>query len=148
VDALALPGYLTAPFPAYVSLQSALYRHGMISQIPSVTYAVSVARTRTFDTPLGTVSVHHLDPAFFFGFETVGEGRGAMATPEKALLDALYLGPAKTRLFCALPELEWPRGFSVRRAREMIGRIGSARRRGMVRARFEALLRGRAKGES
>src|SRR5512136_2244061 len=41
VDALALPEHLTFPFPAYVSLQSALYLRGMISQVPSVTYAVS-----------------------------------------------------------------------------------------------------------
>jgi len=46
VDPLALPECLTAPFPAYVSLQSALYLHGMISQIPAVTYAVTLARTR------------------------------------------------------------------------------------------------------
>ena len=43
----AIPEHLASPFPAYVSLQSALYYHGMISQIPAVTYAVSLARTRT-----------------------------------------------------------------------------------------------------
>ena len=69
VDPLALPEYLTAPFPSYVSLQSALYLHGMIDQVPAVTYAVSLARTRRFSTPLGTVSIHHVHPAFFFGFE-------------------------------------------------------------------------------
>ena len=46
VDPLALPEYLTSPFPSYVSLQSALYLHGMIDQVPAVTYAVSLARTR------------------------------------------------------------------------------------------------------
>ncbi|MGB7295870.1 MAG: hypothetical protein WBC70_09810, partial [Candidatus Aminicenantales bacterium] len=64
VNPFALPEYLTAPYPSYVSLQSALYYHGMISQIPSVIYAVSIARTHTYTTALGTVSVHHIDPSF------------------------------------------------------------------------------------
>ena len=57
-----------------MSLQSALYLHGMISQVPTVTYAVSLARTRRFVTTLGTVSVHHVQPPFFFGFQDVGHG--------------------------------------------------------------------------
>ena len=69
VDPLALPEHLTSPLPSYVSLQTALYLHGMISQVPAVTYAVSLARTRRFTTPLGTVSIHHVAPSFFFGFE-------------------------------------------------------------------------------
>jgi predicted transcriptional regulator of viral defense system len=79
LDPLALPGHLTAPFPSYVSLQSALYYHGLISQIPSVMYAVSVGRTRLFRTPLGTVSIHHLQPEFFFGFEMTERPGVAMA---------------------------------------------------------------------
>jgi predicted transcriptional regulator of viral defense system len=141
VQALALPQYLTAPFPSYVSLQSALYYHGMISQIPAVTYAVSLARTRRFKTPLGSVSIHHVDPSFFFGFEPAGDQGAKMATPEKALLDVLYLGPAKTRLFRVLPELEFPKTFSVARARRMIRRIRSTRRRTLVSRRFEELIR-------
>ncbi len=143
VDPLAVPEYLTAPFPAYVSLQSALYLHGMISQIPAVTYAVSLARTRRFTTPLGTVSVHHVQPAFFFGFEDAGRAGGRLATPEKALIDFLYLAPARSRLFRALPELEWPRRFSVRTARSIVNRIEPVRRRTLVARRLEELLRQR-----
>jgi predicted transcriptional regulator of viral defense system len=143
VDPLALPEYLTAPFPAYVSLQSALYLHGMISQVPAVTYAVSLARTRRFTTPLGTVSIHHVQPSFFFGFEDAGHG-GRLATPEKALVDFLYLTPARSQLFRALPELEWPKRFSARRARAMVGRVEPARRRTLVTRRLDALLDGRS----
>jgi predicted transcriptional regulator of viral defense system len=139
VDALALPEFLTAPFPAYVSLQSALYLHGMISQVPAVTYAVSLARTRRFTTPLGTVSIHHVQPSFFFGFEDVGHG-GRLATPEKALVDFLYLAPARSQLFRALPELEWPKQFSARRARAMVGRVEPKRRRRVVSRTLNALL--------
>lgn len=140
VDSLALPEYLTSPFPAYVSLQSALYLHGMISQVPVITYAVSLARTRRFRTPLGTVSVHHVQPTFFFGFEDVGRSGGRLATPEKALLDFLYLAPARSRLFRALPELEWPSRFSARRARAMVGRIEPPRQRTFVARKLEDLL--------
>jgi hypothetical protein len=139
VDPLALPEYLTAPFPAYVSLHSALYLHGMISQVPAVTYAVSLARARRFTTPLGTVSIHHVQPSFFFGFEDTGHG-GRLATPEKALVDFLYLAPARSHLFRALPELEWPRRFSVRKARAMIERVEPARLRMLVSRRLDALL--------
>lgn len=140
VQAFALPEYLTAPLPTYVSLQSALYYHGMISQIPSVTYAVSLARTRRFGTPLGTVSIHHVDPSFFFGFEPVGDQGAKMAVPEKALLDVFYLSPAKTRLFRVLPEIELPRGFRVAEARRMVRRIQSAQRRTLVSALLEETL--------
>jgi len=140
LDALALPGHLTAPFPSYVSLQSALYYHGVISQIPNVIYAVSVGRTRMFRTPLGTVSIHHLQPEFFFGFEVMETAGVAMATPEKALLDYLYLKPARSNLFRALPELELPSKFNVKSARQMIQRIPSVRRRTLVVQSFDQLV--------
>lgn len=140
VDPLALPEYLTAPFPSYVSLQSALYLHDMISQMPALTYAVSLARTRRFTTPLGIVSVHHVQPAFFFGFEDAGRSGGRLATPEKALVDFLYLTPARSNLFRALPELEWPKRFSVRRARSIVERIEAVRRRTLVSRALDRLL--------
>jgi predicted transcriptional regulator of viral defense system len=140
MDPLALPEHLTFPFPSYVSLQSALYLHGMISQVPVVTYAVSLARTRRFTTPLGAVSIHHVDPSFFFGFETTGAG-ARLATPEKALVDVLYLGPARSRLFRALPELELPRTFDLRLARSIVDRIEPARRRAFVSRGLEEVVR-------
>lgn len=75
ITPLALPSYLTFPLPSYVSLQSALYLHGMISQVPNLTYAVSLARSRRFPTPLGTVSIHHVTPAFSFGLKIMATGR-------------------------------------------------------------------------
>lgn len=140
VDPLALPEALTAPLPAYVSLQSALFLHGMVSQVPAVTYAVTLARTRRFATPLGTVSLHHVQPAFFFGYEETGRAGGRLATPEKALVDFLYLSPARSGLFRALPELDWPRTFRVRVARSMAERIEPAGRRILVARALEDLL--------
>ena len=145
VDPLALPEYLTSPFPAYVSLQSALYLHGMISQMPAVTYAVSLARTRRFTTPLGTVSVHHVQSAFFFGFEDAGRSGGRLATPEKALIDFLYLAPARSKLFRAPPELEWPTRFRVRAARSIVMRIEPVSRRTLVSRALDRLLEKRSR---
>lgn len=140
VDPLILPGRLTAPLPSYVSLQSALYFHGMISQVPAITYAVSLARARRFDTPLGVVSIHHVTPGFFCGFEATGRQGALIASPEKALVDFLYLAPARSNLFRALPEIELPRRFSSRLARSMTDRIASTRRRAMVTRSLERLL--------
>jgi predicted transcriptional regulator of viral defense system len=143
VDPLALPEYLTAPFPAYVSLQSALYLHGMITQMPAMTYGVTLARTRRFTTPLGTVSLHHVRPSFFFGFEDAGRSGGRLATPEKALVDFLYLTPARSGLFRALPEIDWPKRFGVGAARDIVKRIEPVRRRTLVAGKLEALLKAR-----
>ena len=140
LDPLGLPERLTAPQPAYVSLQSALYYHRMISQIPSSVYAVSLARTRRYTTPLGVVSVHHLSPDFFFGYETLGEKGIRMARPEKALLDVFYLAPARSRLFCQLPEVEKAGDFDVAEARRMMARIPFAARQAMVAQRFQQWL--------
>ncbi len=140
VELLDLPQYLTNPFPSYISLQSALYYHGMISQIPAVTYAVSIARTKTYETPLGVISVHHVHPSFFFGYEARENTDIKMATPEKALIDFLYLSPAKSKLFHALPELELPKNFRMKEARHMLSFIRSVRRRKLVRDRLDRLI--------
>jgi len=139
-DPLALSEYLTAPFPCYISMQSALYFHGMISQVPAITYSVSLARTHIFKTSLGIFSIHHINPSFFFGYEPVGKSGIKMATPEKALLDFLYLGSAKSKLFRYLPELELPQKFNVRGAHQMIHRISHPGRRTLLEKRFQELI--------
>jgi hypothetical protein len=145
---LVVAPLLTAPFPAYVSLQTALYRHGMISQMPAVTYVVSPARTRLIKTPVGVFSVHHLATGFFFGYDRDETTGAALATPEKALLDFLYLGPARSGWFAALPELDLPPRFSLAKARRIIARIPSEQRRSMLARRFEKLTSIRGDGKS
>jgi len=139
-DPLALAKYVTAPYPSYLSLQTALYRHGMIEQIPSMIFAVSLARTARIETPLGTYSVHHVQPAFFDGFEAVAESGIKLATPEKALVDFLYLSPTRARLFASLPELELPRGFRRSEARRWAQRIPSKRLGTIVARKLDELL--------
>jgi len=137
-----LAKYATIPFPNYVSLQSALYHHGIISQISAVLYVVSPARTRVFRTPLGSISIHHVRPAFFCGYRRISREGPLMALKEKALIDFFYFHPAKSSLFRALPEIELPENFSIPRAKKFISLIGSKRRRSMVTGLFNSLLSG------
>lgn len=132
IDPLMLPEYLSAPFPSYVSLQTALYYHGIISQIPSQIYAVSLARTKKYTTELGTISLHHVQPNFFFGYETIGKYWIKIATPEKALIDFFYLQRAKTKLFHKLPEVELPKNFSITKARAIVAKITDLKMRNRV----------------
>lgn len=142
-DPFSIPEILTSPFPAYISLQTALYFHGMISQIPSMIYAVSVARTRMYKTIIANVSIHHVKPEFFFGFEEKKNGLLKIATPEKALIDFLYLSPAKSRLFSALPEIEIPKSFKISKARKIISQITFVRTQSLVTKQLEQIMSSR-----
>ncbi|MCC6173095.1 MAG: hypothetical protein IT481_13825, partial [Gammaproteobacteria bacterium] len=125
IDRLALPELISAPYPAYVSLQSALFHHGLIEQIPSVIYAVTLARPRRLCTPLGTISFHRMPPELFRGFELSPPSDAKIATPEKALFDLFYLAPGRSRLFSKLPELAIPRRFQWQRLKEYTARVQS-----------------------
>lgn len=107
----ALPELISAPYPAYISLQSALFHHGIIEQVPAVIYAITLGRPRRVRTPRGVVSFHRLPPELFSGFEVEDASGAKVATAEKALFDLLYLAPNRSRLFAKLPELEIPRKF-------------------------------------
>lgn len=141
LDPLLLPEHLTAPLPSYVSFQSALYLRGMVSQVPEVIYVASLAQTRKVRTSLGAFSIHRLAPTFFGGYETLQESGVRLATPEKALLDTLYLGPTRSRMFAHLPEIEIPKGFDRRKAQEWIARIPAGPRRTSVERRLERILK-------
>jgi predicted transcriptional regulator of viral defense system len=137
-DPFSIPPYLTAPFPAYVSMWSALARHGMIDQIPRQIFVASLDRPRTIETPIGTYSVHHLAPEVFGGY-TGTAATGYVATPEKALFDTIYLRAARRRR-TYLPELELPDSFEGEELSDWTGRIPSARIRTLVARELESLL--------
>lgn len=73
--------------PSYISFESALYHHGVLSQSPrgGVTVATT-GRSRSFETPMGMVQAIHLKSTLFFGFDA-----DRIASPEKAWLDLLYI---------------------------------------------------------
>jgi predicted transcriptional regulator of viral defense system len=143
VSRFALPELLSAPDPAYVSLQSALFHHGLIEQVPAVIYAVTLGRTRRVRNPIGTVSFHHMPPELFAGFDISPRDGAKIATPEKALFDTLYLAPARSRLFARLPELELPRRFRWSEVRKFVAQVKSESRRTFLADRIEALRKRR-----
>jgi len=141
-DPLTLADYVTMPHPSYVSLQTALYLHGMIEQIPAVTYLVSLGRSARVRTRVGTYSVHHVVPEFFGGAVLDPRSGVRLASPEKALVDFLYLSTTRSRLFTRLPELELPASFSPAAARKWAARIPSPRMRTVVERELDRLLPG------
>jgi predicted transcriptional regulator of viral defense system len=86
--------HLTAPWTGYVSLQSALSRHGLVEEIPRTIYAVTAGRSARYATPLGQFNIHHLPKHLIWGFRLEAAGRASypLAEPEKAFLDLAYLG--------------------------------------------------------
>lgn len=131
--------YLTAPFPSYVSLFSALAEHGMIEQLPRQISLVSLGRPRRIPTSLGVYVVHQIAPALFGGFE--GSGRsGYLAQPEKALFDLVYVRAAAGSR-AHLPELSLPPGFDRGELTRWSDRIEDKRLRTMVARRLRELLR-------
>lgn len=139
IDPLTLPNYLLAPLPAYISFHSALYYRNVIDQIPTVIYVATLHKTAKFITPIATISAHHIQPDFFFGY-TFDEKTGVkMATPEKALIDTLYLSPVKSGIFKALPELDREE-LDIDHAREIIEKIPSKQRQKLVLKRFNKLF--------
>jgi predicted transcriptional regulator of viral defense system len=142
IDALTAVKYLAYPEPSYVSMQSALFHHGLISQIPEIVFGATLhAKSLKFETPLGGYSLHHIHPDFFFGFEETGRRAALIATPEKALLDFFYLSASRTGLFSQLPEIEFPRRFSFAKCRQMIKRAPNARLRTVLIQKLDAIAR-------
>lgn len=81
---------------SYISLYAALSHYGMIPErVYTVTSVVpSPERPRRWYTPLGDFEYRRVKREFFFGFQEVPVAPGVhvrMATPEKALLDLVYL---------------------------------------------------------
>lgn len=85
--------FLRAPWPAYVSLHSALADYGVVQEIPQVIYAVTSTMPRRYSTPIGEFRFHHLPARLMWGFEVrqTGSGLYPLADREKAFLDLIYL---------------------------------------------------------
>ncbi len=82
--------------PSYISLHSALSFYGMIPEEVVQLTSVTTLKTAKFENPFGTFHYQNVKIPYFFGYEIkmMQNGRGLhFATPEKALLDLLYLNP-------------------------------------------------------
>ncbi|MHB1136633.1 MAG: type IV toxin-antitoxin system AbiEi family antitoxin domain-containing protein [Coriobacteriia bacterium] len=79
---------------SYVSLNSVLARGGIIPEYVPVTTSITTGRPGRRVTPLDAFVYRHVRASMFWGFETEvlpGGARVYVATPEKALIDVLYL---------------------------------------------------------
>ena len=106
VYALAPPFQKIKPHPftvanhlahgSYVSCQSALAYYDLIPEYTAVTTSVTPGRAGQWDTPLGSYAYRRMQIKLLHGYRLieVGGGQSAfVATPEKALLDLIYLQP-------------------------------------------------------
>jgi len=81
--------------PSYISLEYALSYYNMIPERTEVVTSVTPKRKKDFTTPLGHFIYYAMDITYYrigFTWKKVPDGRGFfIATPEKALIDKLYL---------------------------------------------------------
>jgi predicted transcriptional regulator of viral defense system len=81
---------------SYISLHTALSYFDLIPEHVAVVTSVTTGRPGTWRNLYGDFSFQHIQPALFFGFQfrQVTKTQWAyIATPEKALLDLIYLTP-------------------------------------------------------
>ena len=79
--------------PSYLSLEFALNYYGIIPDIPGTYTSVSSRTTKYFINVFGNFTYQKVRTEFFTGYETRNEKNISfnIATPEKALIDYLYL---------------------------------------------------------
>jgi predicted transcriptional regulator of viral defense system len=138
-DILEVVPVLTRPYPSYASMYSALFKHGMIEQIPRAMHVVSLGRPKRVVTTLGTVMIHHLQPEIFGGYEGESVFRSGTATPEKALVDTVTVLSSRGGKV-TLPEIELPDSFSVTEVRRWTNRLPSRRVRTIVNQNLERII--------
>lgn len=82
--------------PSYISLHTALSFYGMIPEAVVEITSVTTKKTCRYENAFGQYSYQTIRPRLFWGFEpkTMRDGKQyMMATPEKAIIDLLYLYP-------------------------------------------------------
>lgn len=82
--------------PSYISLHTAMSFYGIIPEMVVQTTSVTTLKTSRFTNDFGEFSYNNIKEELFFGYEpkSLKDNRSFLfATPEKALLDLLYLYP-------------------------------------------------------
>ncbi|OQA21628.1 MAG: hypothetical protein BWY63_01192 [Chloroflexi bacterium ADurb.Bin360] len=82
--------------PSYISLQAALAYYGLIPDYTPVTTSVTPLRQGQWQTALGDFTFRHIQASWWHGYRQLEVHAGQLAwiaTPEKALLDLVYLEP-------------------------------------------------------
>jgi predicted transcriptional regulator of viral defense system len=100
--------------PSYLSFESALARHGILSQIPYTMTFATTRRSKRMTIGGREAEFRQIKKELFFGYTL--EGGLYVAEPEKALLDELYM-MARGRAAVSIDELD-VRGLSAKKLRE------------------------------
>jgi predicted transcriptional regulator of viral defense system len=85
---------------SYVSLQSALAYYGIIPEYVPVITSVTTGRPEMVTSGVGTFAFRHVRKSLFTGYrriEVTPKQFAMIATPEKGLLDLVYLTPEADR---------------------------------------------------
>ena len=111
-----------------MSLQSVLAFHGIIpEQVPVVT-SVGPGRPETVRNPLGAFQFNHLTLRLLFGYsqvEVAPRQFAFVASPEKALLDLVYLTPGADAIaYLRELRLQNPAAIDRSRLEELAQRSG------------------------
>lgn len=116
---------------SYVSLQAALGFHGLIPEAVPVTTSITTGRPCEFSTPLGDFVYRHVRTGLFRGYrylEIRDRQSAFVATPEKALLDLLYLEKGSdSEAFLAELRIEPDEGFDPEKLLEMAETFGQGK---------------------
>lgn len=81
--------------PAYISLEYALWRYGMMNEIPARITLITTKKSRLYTFSNNTFEYSHFNPTLFFGYKI--EKNILIAEKEKAFLDEIYLISLKKR---------------------------------------------------
>lgn len=140
---IAATPYLLNNEQGYVSFLSALNRHGIISQIPQNIQIASTGRPRKLQTSIANYEFIQLNPSMFLdGIDwSPSQIRYLIASPEKALLDTLYLSTRKGNRFAALPELDLSSNFSKQKFNKLLNKCVTDKRiKSAILSKMEELL--------
>lgn len=109
-------------YPSYISLISALRYYGLTTQIPAEKYVITTARHKPLLFHKYLIRFIKVDKRLMFGF---GEVNGvSVASPEKALVDTLYL--KKEMWYGEEFEEGLRRGvISINKMEDYVSRLGS-----------------------
>ena len=118
--------------PSYISLHTALSFCGIIPEAVVEITSVTTQKTCRYENAFGQFSYQTVRPRLFWGFEpkTMRDGKQyMMATPEKAIIDLLYLYPQYSSLD-EMRELRFDEDWmhddlNVERLKEYVERINS-----------------------
>lgn len=94
-------------YPSYVSLESALYEHGFIPDVPQAITSISTKKTWSVKIYLGDYSYKKIKKECFVGYApTTYLGREVLlAEPEKAIVDFFYFYKSRLRKSKQIDEL-------------------------------------------